>query len=162
MIDLYYFDPSEFWRYDGGRQVNWFARMSPRLLFSIDLLRYRWSTYRGASMPIDISPHDDAIGRHLGQSDALSDHDVDRWGEVRGIDVMPRGIETAEHVEAFRLLATDAGLTAIGFYPHWSRPGLHLGVRAGRKLGDPALWGAVSINGKQTYTSYSAALEAFA
>ena len=163
MIELYYFDRDEFWRFDGPRYVNWFDRMNQRLLFSIDLLRHRWSDYKRQSTAIRISPAHGAIGRHAGQSETLSDHDVDRWGEVRGIDVMPDGLDSLDDVDAFRRLAIHAGITAIGFYPHWQpAPGFHLGVRDGRWLGDPATWGAVNRDGDQTYMTFSAAREAFA
>ena len=162
-MDLYYFDPSEFWRFDGGRQINWFERTSQRLLFSIDLLRHRWSDYQDRSAPIRISPADGAIGRHASSSGTVSDHDVDRWGEVRGIDVMPEYLHTTNDVDVFRRLAIECGITALGFYPHWQpQPGFHLGVRDGHWLGDPATWGAVRLNDEQIYVSFTAAREAFA
>lgn len=139
---LYHFKPNEFVRADKyGNEVNWYDQMDPRLLVLLDVARFQWDK------PIAISAHPEAIGRQLG--DSLSDHNIDRWGKVMGIDVMPEGINTTEDARAFRLLARDLGFTAIGFYPHWKpRPGFHLGVRADREMGKPAEWGFVRVNEK--------------
>ena len=156
--DLQYFSRSEFDR----AGVNWFESMSERLLFAVDLLRYRWSGYTGEDARIIISPHPKALGRWDGP-DVVSDHNIDKWGKVYGMDVFPEYVTHGEDIDAFRVLAVDSGITAIGVYPNF-RPsiGFHLGVRPGRAYGDPATWGAVMVDGKQAYTTWGAAVEGVA
>lgn len=147
--DLQYFTFHEFDR-DGE---NWFHAMHPWVLRGLDLFRHEWGK------PVRISPHPLALGRRDG-TDTLSDHNIDKWGRVLAADVMPEGME--EHGDAYFavVLADRVGFTSIGLYPDWKPGGgLHLGVRPGRKLGDPAQWGAVDLDGKQTYVSLDAALD---
>jgi hypothetical protein len=40
----------------------------------------------------------------------------------------------------------------LGIYPHWAHPGFHLDTR-----GSMARWGAININGAQTYVSFEEA-----
>lgn len=143
-MKLEYFSDTEFHGY--------FELISPRLLVLLDLFRFRWGG------PVDISPAPGAVGRYVGP-DKGSDHNIDKWGEVRAVDVMPRGLATVYDMRRAVELARDCGFTAIGIYPHW-RPsaGLHLGVREGRKMGEPAMWGAVRKNGRQTYTTWHEAM----
>lgn len=156
--DLQYFDRSEFIR-DGEQ---WFDLMSDKLLYAVDLLRYRWTEYRQSDARIVISAHPLALGRRYGP-DVVSDHNVDKWGKVYAMDVMPDYILTAEDVAAFKHLAIDSGITAIGFYRDWMpSPGFHLGMRPGRKYGEPATWGAVLHDGRQVYTSWPEATEGMA
>lgn len=144
-VHLYYFSHDEF--------RSWASDMSPRLLVLLDLFRHRWG------QPVMVSPHQDALGRR-GMGDSLSDHNYDRWGEVRGIDVMPLRMSTPEAMQRAVKLATGLGFTSIGLYPHWRpRPGLHLGVRHSNRPGFPATWGAVRKDGRQTYVSLAEALE---
>lgn len=158
MIDLRYFAPDEF--------RNWWGQMSPRLLVLLDVLRYSWG------QPIIVSPAEGALGRH---DAGESQHNIDQWGEVRAADVMPDGIGRASQVRQCVEDARVLGFTGIGVYPHWSpSPGLHLDVRESRDLGDPATWGALSVDratqgqrqrgserGGQVYLSLDEAVAAF-
>ena len=156
MVDLVYFKPQEFVR--NGQ--NWFDLMDERLLVCVDILRYQWSDFRGEDSPIRISTHPGALGRRMGR-DRLSDHNIDKWGRVKAMDVMPEGLEN-DPVE-FCMLAAACGITAYGLYPHWEpAAGVHLGMRPGVEVGSPALWGAIRVDGKQDYTTYREALEYFA
>ena len=135
-LELRYFTPAEFER----RGRNWYEDMSVALMEGVDVLRH----YHGH--PIHISPHGGALGR---PGSGSRDHDPqENGGEVRGMDVFPDGLHTAEDVQAFVKLAEEVGLTAIGVYPHWVsgsgkvRPGLHLGWRPDR-ADNPARWGMI-------------------
>ena len=156
MVDLVYFKPQEFVR--NGH--NWFDLMDERLLVCVDILRHQWSEFREIDSPIRISAHPDALGRRMGR-DRLSDHNIDKWGRVRAMDVMPEGLE--DDPGAFRMLAASCGITAYGLYPHWQpSAGVHLGMRSGVKMGVPAVWGAIRFDGKQVYTTHDAAVAHFA
>lgn len=145
MLDLRHFTPAEF--------RGWGELLSPRLLVVLDVFRGHWGA------PVMISPAQGAIGRRLGP-DATSQHNPDRWGEVRAVDVMPEGMDTAQAMRQAMYLARWSGATGIGVYPHWRpRPGLHIDVRTDRDVGDPALWGAVDEDGTQIYVSLARALE---
>lgn len=147
---LYHFFEHEFVR--GGE--DWFPLMAPRLLVTLDLFRYRWGDV------VEVSPHPAAIGRRLGPS-VLSDHNVDRWGLVHGIDVMPRGMERRRDAERAVRYLVEVGATAIGVYPHWQPgAGVHVGQRDSHRPGAPASWGAVRRDGKQVYVSLDEALGA--
>ena len=67
-----YFRPTEF--------REWWELMSIDLLEVLDDFRDIWGA------PVMISPHADALGRHGGRDD-LSQHNVDKWGEVRAADL---------------------------------------------------------------------------
>ena len=76
----------------------------------------------------------------------MSQHNVDRWGEVRAVDIMPEGIHTREDARRFRQLAEDCGFTGIGFYPHWApRPGFHVDVRVNVNEHYVASWGRLKV-----------------
>lgn len=148
---LYFFQRAEFYR----DAVDWFDQMDPRLLVMLDILRHRWRR------PIRISAHPAALGRRDGNSE--SQHNVDRWGQVRAADVQPAGVETEEEAYQFYLAAKGVGFTGIGVYPHWvNGVGFHLDVRADRDPGNPAVWGGVMVNGSQTYVSAHDGFEAVA
>jgi hypothetical protein len=102
-----------------------------------------------------ISPAPGAIGRQAGA--ATTQHNSDRWGEVRAVDLMVEGVKLADAVAMARGLGLFSG---IGAYPDWRpSPGLHVDVRADRVATDPALWGAVNLGAGQTYTTLAAALD---
>ena len=146
---LRWFSPGEFVR--GG--VDWWPMMNSDLLTRMDDFRSR------LGVPVAISPAAGALGRHLGTTDA-SQHNVDRWGEVRAADVMPipslfHRVTLSDAVAAARA----AGFTGIGAYPDWRpRPGVHLDVRSDQSAGAPATWGGINIGGTQTYVSLADAL----
>lgn len=126
--DLRYFHKSEF--------GAWWNRMSPRLLVLLDSLRHQWG------QPIRISPADGALGRHA--RDGLTQHNIDKWGEVRAADIFPDGVATMDEAERFYALAKRVGFTGIGVYPD-ARPSamFHLDVRVDANPGQPATWGAL-------------------
>jgi hypothetical protein len=143
---LYYFRPVEF--------GEWWQMMDPRLLVLLDSLRHQWGK------PIRISADDAAIGRNLGGS-SLSQHNADKWGVVRAVDVFPEMLTSSFDAEDFVDLATRVGFTGIGVYPHWTGGiGVHLDTRVDAEPGNPAKWGAVNnAMGKQRYVALSEALE---
>lgn len=134
VIELENFNPGEF-RY-------WWARMSPHLTIRLDILRYR------LGRPIHISANPMAIGRNNGPI-GMSDHNVDKWGEVRGVDVFVEGVTTKDQAMRVVRVANELGFTAIGVYPEWrnnigeNQVGFHFGYRPRCKMGDPDTWGQV-------------------
>lgn len=137
-VHLTYFKPEEF------RQ--WSGQMSPDLLQRLDEFRERWGA------PVVVSAAVGGIGRELGD-DHDSQHNVDRWGEVRAVDVFPkieiapgvyRWMQTAEERKRARTLARMVGFTGIGLYTD-TKPGnmLHVDVRHDRVKGNPAEWARV-------------------
>lgn len=147
---LEYFTKQEFDR-DG---VSWWPLMNPRVLIMLDVFRHM----RGA--PVEISPHRRALGRPHWPNQG-SDHAIDARGTVDAADVLPAGMTNRAAAERDIDLAVRIGFTAIGYYPHWQpTPGLHLGVRPGRRMGKPAMWGAINLDGVQTYVSLDQALSA--
>ncbi len=127
--DLAHFKPAEF--------REWWPHMSPDLLKKLDRFRELWGA------PITVSPVNGALGRHLGPHDD-SQHNIDKWGEVRAIDVFPYGLN-AENAEYAKKLAQQAGFSGIGIYsdtrPSWM---MHLDVRPDRTASRPATWARVS------------------
>ncbi len=123
--ELVYFSPGEFY--------GWFDQMSPELLRKLDIFRDLWGA------PVVVSSHKNAIGRHLGPTDT-SQHNIDKWGEVRAIDVFPQGLNSVSAKRAFDL-AKAAGFSGIGLYndtnPGWM---MHLDVRSHRTSANPAKW----------------------
>jgi len=128
---------------------EWWGLMDPRWLVCADVLR------ESSGLVIEISPHERAIGRRDGL-EKCSDHNVDQWGRVYGVDVMPRWKGPQEgypkmgrQVLRFFELAIDAGFSAIGYYPDWvnakgkKSPGFHLGTRRNRRVRNPATWGRI-------------------
>lgn len=139
---------------------GWWERTSPRLLVVIDVFAARWGP------AAYVSPHPRAVGREDGPEDE-SQHNVDRWGEVRGIDLMLEGLRRrSDAVRAVRI-AEEVGFTGIGLYPHWQPgAGIHGDVRTSAQPGNPATWGGVRRIGAdgepyQVYVSLQRALEEF-
>jgi hypothetical protein len=143
----HYFDEDEF--------RGWASMMDPVLLVRLDAFR----GLRGK--PVRISPVEKAIGR---KDDSDSQHNYNKWGMVRAVDVLPDGILTAEDLRVAYQQARDVGFTGIGVYPHWRpTPGLHLDVRRSNAPGHPAVWGGIrpDRDQPQEYVSVEAALGAF-
>jgi hypothetical protein len=139
-----FFTPREF--------GEWFDRMDPEFLVKLDLFRYRWGA------PVELSPAAGALGR---EGSPESQHHWKPGGTVRAGDLLPVGITTQEDARRAIALATECGFRGIGLYPHWApMPGLHLDVRVDRRMGEPALWGALRVNGAQTYVPLTNALKA--
>ncbi len=147
---LHYFSPDEF--IDASMQ-SWYADMSSELLVRLDVLRHQWGS------PIQTSKAVGAMGRKA--TNSKSQHNIERWGEVRAIDLFPSKLANDDDVERFVLAATDVGFTGIGIYPHWSSGiGVHLDVREGVQAGYPATWGGVNNDvGRQVYVSLSDAMQ---
>lgn len=144
---------------------GWWYDVDPRWLVCADLLR----EYSG--LILEISPVKGAIGRHSGK-DNMSDHNVDKWKRVYGIDVMPRFFQRRkkgsmeEQAYEFFQHAQWCGFTAIGYYPDWCNakgnpsPGFHLGTRRDRRPTNPATWGGLrKVKGKSKY-QYVSLIEA--
>ena len=147
---LYYFKPHEFGKTD-HRDKDWWPYMYLRTLICLDVFRGMWGA------PVHVSKNNGALGRNLGE-DSGSDHNVDKWGSVRGVDVFPSGIGSKQDYRDAIDAARKAGFSAIGIYPNWSRPGMHLGTRVSTTPENPATWGAYTKDGKQKYVSVAEAL----
>jgi len=138
-IDLEYFEPWEFDLTPVGGE-DWWDRMSPELLRLLDRVRERHGSM------VEISPHPRALGRY-GQH-VSSDHAFDLWKEVRAADVFPAMAQTPESADRFLNICIEAGVSAIGVYPHWvnrhgsRQTGFHIGYRPDR-TGNPARWGVI-------------------
>lgn len=136
-LTLRYFKPHEF--------RGWWDDMDPALLVLLDRFRARLAplTPDPGGVVVRVSPHPRAIGRHDGAK-GTSQHNIDRWGEVRAIDVMPMiGRQYRRNVVG---IAIDVGFTGVGLYPDWNPSwGLHLDVRQDREQGKPATWSGIKI-----------------
>jgi hypothetical protein len=158
-MNLHYLKPHEFdapYIDKHGKEVmkNWYDDMSPVLLTRVDVLRQQL----GQTIRPTGAMH--SLGRY---NDSNSQHNVKRWGEVRALDCYVGGVIDAFSVEQILLVATNVGITGIGFYSFWSGGpgGFHFDVRPDREPGYPALWGAV-INdlGLVEYVTIDMAVEA--
>jgi hypothetical protein len=135
-----WFKPHEFDRTSVGGQ-DWWPHMNPILLERLDNLR----TELGS--PIAISPHREALGRRMGAS--FSDHNFERWGDVRAADIFPTIEQTSAAAQEFVELIRRCKFSAIGCYPHWKnrqgiqQVGFHVGYRPSREDSVPALWGMI-------------------
>jgi hypothetical protein len=145
-VNLRHFKPYEFdLRPHGGE--DWWSRMSSEILLLVDEVREQ----HGAI--IEVSPHVSALGRYLGLS--FSDHNFDRWKEVRAIDVFPAMDQTSAAALKFLGVCKKVGVGAIGCYPHWTNKnglqqiGFHLGYRPER-TDNPALWGMIRYKKRGT------------
>lgn len=121
MVEMQFFSPSEF----GG----WFNQMSPELLKKLDQFRKEWG------FPVQISPHQDAVGRE--DATSQSQHNVMRWGEVRAVDVFPKNsiggyINSKAELKRAYDIARRVGFNGVGLYTD-TAPGhmVHLDVRKG-------------------------------
>lgn len=127
-----YFQPTEF--------HGWYEQLNPALLAMLNQFRQRWGRR------VHVSPHPDAVGRHGG--DSLSQHNVDRWGQVNAVDIFPEGMTTAAEMCRAQKLAVELGFSGIGLYidTHFRdelHPMMHIDVRSGRRPNDPAMWSRV-------------------
>lgn len=150
---LYFFDREEFVRphEEGAETECWFDAMDPRLLVLLDAFRSH------INQPVEISPAPGALGRRRG--DASTQHNVDRWGQVRAADLMLGWLTSRKAVVESVETLSRIGITGIGIYPHWSpQPGIHVDTRRDRKPNAPALWGGVKVRDGQKYVSYREAL----
>jgi hypothetical protein len=132
---LTYFKASEF--------GIWWPLMNADLLLKLDAFRERWGA------PVVISSAQGALGRHAG-GDNSSQHNVDKWGEVKAVDVFPmvsdgeggyRYMSTASERQRAYDVALAVGFNGIGLYTD-TKPGdmLHVDVRDAAQV---ALWSRV-------------------
>ena len=133
---------------------EWSDDMSPRLVTMLDILRFH------IGRPIEISKSSYALGREQGR-DQMSEHNIDRWGEVLAVDCFVTGVYRRAQAEAVAHEAEAIGFTGIGVYSDThNNEGLpqvmfHLGVRPNELMGAPATWGRVDHD----YTSLIAAIQ---
>lgn len=121
---------------------GWYDKYSTELLVKLDFLR------EILDEAIILSDDPGAYGRH-GQ-DSYSQHNIDRWGEVRAVDgYIPEGVTYKEFYDACRL----ARFRGVGFYKGWpsGRAGFHVDTRQDRTPDHPAFWAARWSNGKNIY-----------
>lgn len=146
-----WFDREEFVRPHPhtGEKVDWWRKMDPNLLKIMDQFREMWGTY------VIISPSPWALGRFTNTS---SQHSYPRQGMVKGVDLMPYGIEARGLKEAYNI-ALQTGAGGIGLYPDWSpRPGIHLDSRP--KGTRPAQWAGIrDSQGRQRYVGVEEAFK---
>jgi len=128
---------------------GWYEQINPILLKLLDI--YRMHLHKR----IIISPAEGAIGRN---DNSESQHNINKWGKVNAIDIMPVnengvGLSIPQLKQAF-ILARSLGFTGIGVYPDWKPyPGLHLDVREDKVIGKPAAWAGINKNNKQIYVT---------
>lgn len=137
---LTHFEPWEF--------RAWWPFMSRDLLLKLDHFRKLWDD------EVAISKAEGAIGRHGGED--KSRHNLDLWGEVQAIDILPKGMITAEDRRRAVKIAHEVGFMGIGVYPEWSpSAGLHVDVRNTAAV---ATWSRMAVNGEQQYLGIEAGL----
>ena len=137
--------PRNLSRFSESEFRGWFGDMSPVLLSKLDDFAQYWGG------PVIISPHPDALGRHDGP-EGLSQHNVDKWGEVRAVDVFPKHpngnyVDDLAGRQKMLAVAKRAGFTGIGIYTD-TQPGnmIHLDVRDDRTVLNRAMWSRVDGN----------------
>lgn len=100
-----------------------------------------------------------AVGRRAPKTEK-SLHNVNLWGKVKAVDILPTGMVTKEDFKKAFEIAKEVGFTGIGVYPDWvPQPGLHVDNRPGVAKGKPAKWSAFRINGQQVYFHIDKAFE---
>ena len=133
---------------------GWYDRLDPKLLPKLNAFRERWGA------PVLISQARGAVGRKLGVN-SNSQHNYDKWGMVRAVDIMPKGENTAANRRRAFEIAKEVGFTGIGIYPKWNPQwGIHVDVRVDKEPGNPATWSAFPSGpgGKQEYFGVDKAL----
>ncbi len=119
--------------YFSDNEFNGFAdQLAPGLRDKLNAFRAAWGA------PVSVSQASGAVGRHAGQSG--TQHNLDRWGFTRAVDVFPQGMDSAEDRARALLLAKQAGFTGVGLYLDTNRPMLHVDVRPGNRV---ATWARV-------------------
>lgn len=123
-----YFVESEF--------NGYYSTLSNDLKRKLDKFRAKWGE------PVNISQAPGAVGRY---DDSNSQHNINKWGETRAIDVFPtkngQRLTDIEDVQRAVNIAIDVGFTGIGVYTDtYNGAMLHLDVRDG----DLATWGRIN------------------
>ena len=123
---LRYFKESEFF--------GLYPLINSDLLIKLDEFRHRWGA------PVMISPAAGSIVRYDGSGDE-GQHNFDKWGETRAIDVFPQGMQFASDRERAYKIAKEVGFTGIGLYTDTVPSNLlHVDVRKGSHV---ATWARV-------------------
>lgn len=120
---------------------KWWGQMRPEILRSLDHFREYWGPPVIIRFKWD-GPH---VAGRLGRThgpDGTSDHNIDRWGEVRAVDCFPQGMNDRQAMERAISIAERVGFNALGIYPD-ARPSpmIHLGQRPDASR--TAMWGAL-------------------
>lgn len=119
--------------FSAGEFGVFYPLINSDLLIKLDEFRHRWGR------PVVVSPVAGAIVRHGG--DSHSQHNIDRWGETRAVDVFPDGMDTVSERKRAYQIARDVGFTGIGIYTDTVPSNLlHVDVRPG---GYVATWSRV-------------------
>lgn len=115
----------------------WWNYMDIDWLLKADMFREKWGK------PCKISPHPDALGRHLGPKNT-SQHNIDKWQKVKAGDIFPEGMDTKQDMARAYQIAVEVGFTGVGLYTD-TKPSnmIHLDVRNDRFAGNPAKWARV-------------------
>jgi len=121
-------------RFNRSEFREWADDMSINQLLALDRFAQLWGD------TVIVSGNKAALGRRMGAD--LSQHNIERWGEVRATDVFPKGL-TPENAEYARDLAKQAGFSGIGIYLDTSRPMMHLDTRPDRTPDNPAQWSRI-------------------
>lgn len=140
---LDHFEPWEF--------REWYDDMSPGTLRALDHFRKLWGK------KVTVSPHPAGLGRHLGPKDT-SQHNIDRWGEVRAVDFFPQGL-TKQNALFAKECAQKAGFSGIGIYLD-TQPGpmMHGDTRPDRSAFHPATWARIKVGEVSTYVGINEAI----
>ena len=111
--------------------------MHESTLLSADAFREMWGA------PVSVSPHPAATARFLGP-DAMSGHNVDKWGHCYAVDLFPSGMNDKREMARAVACAILAGATGIGLYTD-TKPGymIHIDTRPDRTPVNPRLWSRV-------------------
>lgn len=124
---------------------GWYDRCDPQLLLLCDSLRDVYG------YPINVSPVEGAVGRHMGR-DARSRHNIDRWKKVEAVDLLvhTRKGSLKLLIEAAESIGIGDEFGGFGIYPDWNPSGgIHIDVRE-----NPARWGALNTLEGQDYFAY--------
>ncbi len=122
---LKYFKPDEFGIF--------YTFINNTTLLKLDAFREAWGK------PVIVSSAKGSIGRHGGDSN--SQHNIDKFGETRAIDVFPSGMDNVFERRRALEIAKRVGFTGIGIYTDTSPSNLlHVDTRPSERV---ALWSRV-------------------
>lgn len=123
---LKHFKPEEF-----GDSARF---MHESTLLTLDAFREAWGA------PVVVSPAPGGLARFKGP-DAMSGHNVDRWGACYAVDVFPRGMNTKSDMARALACALTSGATGVGLYDDTNPSNMiHIDTRPDRTPNRPRLW----------------------